>query len=151
MYCYAKEVPNTNSRAFYEPNIGNATLHVPTASIDSYKATSPWSDFGIIVPIVERCATPTISFANGKVKVTCATEGAKCVTSIVTEEQASEDAEIELSSEFTVRTYATAEGYEDSEVVTATFNRSQTTGNLDGDGYVNISDVTTLVNIILGK
>ena len=100
---------------------------------------------------MEKCATPTISFANGKVKVTCATEGAKCVTSIVTEEQASEDAEIDLSSEFTVRTYATAEGYDDSEVVTATFNRSQTTGDLDGDSYVNISDVTTLVNIILGK
>ena len=151
VYCYAKEVPNTDSWNFYESNIGNATLHVPAESVDSYKATSPWHKFGNIVPIKEKCATPTISFANGKVKVTCATEGAKCVTSIVTEEQASEDAEIDLSTEFTVRTYATAEGYEDSEVVTATFNRSQTTGDLDGDGYVNISDVTTLVNIILGK
>ncbi len=150
VYCYAKEIPNTDSDAFNQSNIGNATLHVPAVSIDSYKATSPWNGFGKIVPL-ERCATPTISFANGKVKVTCATKGAKCVTSIVTEEQASEDAEIDLSTEFTVRTYATAEGYEDSEVVTATFNRSQTTGDLDGDGYVNISDVTTLVNIILGK
>ena len=151
VYCYTKEVPNRNGYAFDQSYIGNATLHVPAESVDSYKATYPWNKFGMIVPIKEKCATPTISFANGKVKVTCATEGAKCVTRIVTEEQASEDAEIDLSSEFTVRTYATAEGYDDSEVVTATFNRSQTTGDLDGDGYVNISDVTTLVNIILEK
>lgn len=150
MYCYAKEVPSTDSFAFYQSNLENVTLHVLAASVDSYKAKYPWRNFGEIVPI-EKCATPTISFTNGKVKVTCATEGAKCVTSIVTEEQTSEDAEIDLSPEFTVRTYATAEGYDDSEVVTATFSRSQTTGDLDGDGYVNISDVTTLVNIILGK
>ena len=151
MYCYAKEVPNTVSYAFYQSNIGNATLHVPEMSVDSYKATSPWSDFGMIVPI-EKCATPTFSFANGKVKVTCATEGAKCVTSIVmAENQTSEDGEINVSPAFKVSTYATAEGYDNSEVVTTTFSWPKSADDLDGDGHIDISDVTTLVNIILGK
>ena len=101
---------------------------------------------------LNKCATPTISFANGKVKVTCATEGAKCVTSIVmAENQTSEDGEIDVSPAFTVSTNATAEGYEDSEVVTATFSWPKTAGDLNEDGHIDISDVTTLVNIILGK
>ena len=150
VYCYAKEVPNTNSSAFYPSK--NTTLHVPVASVDSYKVKSPWYKFEKIVPIGERCATPTISFANGKVKVACATEGTKCVTSIVmAENQTSEDGEIDVSPAFTVSTYATAEGYEDSEVVTATFSWPKAAGDLNEDGHIDISDVTTLVNIILGK
>ncbi len=152
MYCYAQDVPNTYSNAFNQSNIGNATLHVPAASVDNYKTTSPWNKFGNIVPISEKCATPTISFANGKVKVTCATEGAKCVTSIVmAENQTSEDGEIDVSPAFTVSAYSTAEGYDDSEVVTATFSWPKTAGDLNEDGHIDISDVTTLVNIILGK
>ena len=150
VYCYAKEVPNTTSSAFYPSK--NTTLHVPVASVDSYKVKSPWYKFEKIVPIGERCATPTISFANGKVKVACATEGTKCVTSIVmAENQTSEDGEIDVSPAFTVSTYATAEGYEDSEVVTATFSWPKAAGDLNEDGHIDISDVTTLVNIILGK
>ncbi len=152
VYCDAKEVPSTNSNTFNLSNSRNATLHVPVASVDSYKAISPWNKFGLIVPIKEMCATPIISFVNGKVKVKCATEGAKCVTNIVmAENQTSEDGEIDVSPTFTVSTYATAEGYDDSEVVTATFSWPKTAGDLNEDGHIDISDVTTLVNIILGK
>ena len=51
VYCYAKNVPTTASNAFYQIPIGNSTLHVPAASIESYQATSPWSGFGEIVGI----------------------------------------------------------------------------------------------------
>ena len=124
---------------------------VRTATADAVSHTCAEVSFSVIVPI-KQCVTPTISFANGKVKVTCATEGAKCVTSIVmAENQTSEDGEIDVSPAFTVSTYATAEGYEDSEVVTATFSWPKTAGDLNEDGHIDISDVTTLVNIILGK
>ena len=53
VYCYAENVPSTNSNAFYSSNYKNATLHVPTASIENYKATSPWSGFGKIVALTE--------------------------------------------------------------------------------------------------
>ena len=151
VYCDAPQIPKTYSNAFGESNTENVTLHVPAVSIDIYKDTPPWNEFGKIVPL-NKCATPSIWFANGMVKVTCATEGAKCVTSIVmAENQTSEDGEIDVSPAFTVSTYATAEGYEDSEVVTATFSWPKTAGDLNEDGHIDISDVTTLVNIILGK
>ena len=53
VYCYAEKVPNTVSAAFYASNPENATLHVPAASIDSYKSTAPWSKFGKIVALTE--------------------------------------------------------------------------------------------------
>ena len=49
VYCYAEKVPSTYSNAFDSSYPKNATLHVPDASIDSYKATAPWSSFGRIV------------------------------------------------------------------------------------------------------
>ena len=49
VYCYAENVPSTESNAFYYSPIVNATLHVPAVSIDSYKASAPWSGFGKIV------------------------------------------------------------------------------------------------------
>ena len=51
VYCYAETVPTTNSNAFGNTPISNATLHVPAASLDDYAETSPWSGFGTIVPI----------------------------------------------------------------------------------------------------
>ena len=53
VYCYAEKVPSTDSFAFVISPIQNATLHVPAASIDSYKATEPWSGFGNIVALTE--------------------------------------------------------------------------------------------------
>ena len=49
VYCYAENVPSTESDAFYYSPIVNATLHVPAASINSYKSTAPWSGFGNIL------------------------------------------------------------------------------------------------------
>ena len=49
VYCYAENVPSTQSNAFSSSPIADATLHVPNASVDSYKATAPWSGFGKIV------------------------------------------------------------------------------------------------------
>ena len=49
IYCYAEDVPSTDNYVFYYWPIADATLHVPNASIDSYKATEPWNGFGNIV------------------------------------------------------------------------------------------------------
>ena len=46
--CYAENVPSTGSNAFLSSNMGNATLYVPTASIDAYQTTAPWSSFKVI-------------------------------------------------------------------------------------------------------
>ena len=45
VYCYAEKVPSTESDAFNGSYPEYITLHVLDASIDSYKATAPWSSF----------------------------------------------------------------------------------------------------------
>ena len=45
------------------------TLHVPDASIDSYKAREPWSEFGKIVALTpEESGIDELKGENGKVK-----------------------------------------------------------------------------------
>ena len=53
VYCYAINVPNTESGAFNYSPIENATLHVPAESVDAYKDAGPWKNFGTIRGIVE--------------------------------------------------------------------------------------------------
>jgi hypothetical protein len=51
VFCLAENVPSTDANAFNGSPIENATLHVPAASVDAYKAIAPWSDFKKIVAI----------------------------------------------------------------------------------------------------
>ena len=54
VYCLATKVPDaTQSRVFFESSYQQATLHVPSASINLYKKTEPWNGFKSIVPIEE--------------------------------------------------------------------------------------------------
>ena len=50
------EIPTAIEGSFFFTNlyrtpIDKAVLYVPEASFDSYRTTSPWSDFGTILPI----------------------------------------------------------------------------------------------------
>ena len=49
--CYAKNVPTTNSNAFYNLNLNNITLHIPAESIQKYKSVEPWKSFNSIVAL----------------------------------------------------------------------------------------------------
>ena len=155
-YCYAENIPSTGNDVFSNSEIGYATLHVPGVSISVYTNATPWSEFGSIVEIgnetPEKCATPTITYANGKVRCTCETEGVTYVYTITPSISTgqSTDGVIPLSTSFTVSVKATCEGYEDSEIATTTVNLSQV-GDLDGDGELSVTDITSLVNAILGK
>ena len=53
MYCYAEQVPATNYNIFYGSLINEATLHVPAESLEDYRNTAPWKDFGSIVALTE--------------------------------------------------------------------------------------------------
>ena len=86
VYCYAEIVPSTDGNAFYRSSTGNATLHVPAASIEQYKATKPWSNFGTIVPltdedaIAEVQAVPVLIQTQGNA---ITVEGAEAGTEII--------------------------------------------------------------------
>lgn len=53
VYCYAESVPETGAEMFNSVELENATLHVSATSIDTYKETEPWKNFGNIVALPE--------------------------------------------------------------------------------------------------
>jgi len=55
VYCRAEEVPTTDN-TFSNSSYRSATLHVPAASLEAYKTSQPWSDFGSIVPLTDEDA-----------------------------------------------------------------------------------------------
>ena len=67
VYCYADNVPITWDYAFKDTPIASATLHVPAGSIEEYKTTSPWSNFGNIVALpieINETTFPDENFRN---------------------------------------------------------------------------------------
>jgi hypothetical protein len=54
VYCLAENVPRTNIESFGSTQIDKATLHVPAASVDAYKAAAPWSGFKDIVALTDQ-------------------------------------------------------------------------------------------------
>ena len=51
VYCFAENIPSAEIDAFFLSNHENAILYVPANSLNDYKTTSPWSEFGKILPI----------------------------------------------------------------------------------------------------
>lgn len=68
-----------------------------------------------------QCETPTISYANGRLKYECKTVGAEFVTTITDDDiKTYTGDEITLTATYSISVYAKADGYKDSEVATAT-------------------------------
>ena len=119
----------SDSRTFTQNTFLNATLYVPKGTIDKYKATDGWKDFVFIeegtgggaIPTTQKCEKPTISYENGKLTFSCATDGAVCQYSITdTDIKAGSGNEVQLGVTYNISVYAAKEGYENSETATAT-------------------------------
>ena len=119
----------SDSRTFSQNTFNNATLYVPKGTIDKYKATEGWKDFVFIeegtgggdTPTTQKCEKPTISYQNGKLTFSCATDGATCQYSITdTDIKAGSGNEVQLTATYNISVYASKSGYENSETATAT-------------------------------
>ena len=51
VYCYAENVPGTNTKAFENSLIEYATLHVPDGSVNAYSQAEPWKNFKTVVSL----------------------------------------------------------------------------------------------------
>lgn len=126
VYCHATQVPITPDDAFNASDLKEAELHVPEISMDAYKTSSPWSYFNRFVALSgyegdrPRCAKPTISYENGRIIYRCETEGVVFNSAITDSDVASYDSdEIELGVTYIINVCASKEGYDDSELATA--------------------------------
>ena len=111
----------SDSRTFSQNTFNNATLYVPKGTIEKYKATDGWKDFFFIeegvepggdtpqppTPEPQKCEKPTISYENGKLTFSCATEGAVCQYSITdTDIKAGSGNEVQLGVTYNISVYA---------------------------------------------
>lgn len=127
VYCFSQKVPKTNQTVFKDSYIEYATLHVPSASISAYQSVAPWNRFRTVeaingdMPEAQKCSMPSINYRNGKLTFSCETEGAQFVSDISdTDIKRFYDAEISLTATYTISVHATKEGYQDSDIATAT-------------------------------
>ena len=114
---------------FSDNTFYNITLYVPVGTIDKYKATDGWKKFLYIEEgtgsgggtETTKCENPTVSYKNGKLTFTSATDGATCYSSISDSDIKSYSSnEVDLSVTYNISVYAAKAGYENSETVTAT-------------------------------
>ena len=172
VFCLAEKLTNnemddeglyTEPDAFKDSYPQAMTLHVPAASVEAYRSTEPWSQFKSIVPLedgdtptTQKCATPEISYADGKVTLSCETEGVDFISEVtVADAKKYYDSEFTLSQTYTITVYATKAGYENSDVATREIvienGQSSLFGDLNKDGKVNVADHVKLSEIILNK
>ena len=126
-----EEPPYLYPNVFGTQDLSKATLYVPESKAEYYQTTEPWSKFGKILTLSgdmpvepEKCATPTISYADGKLQFSCETEGAKCNYTISCPDAASgetstENNSVNLNAYYDIICYAKAEGFANSDVATA--------------------------------
>ena len=121
-------------RTFTQNTFNNATLYVPTGGGDT--------------PTTQKCEKPTISYENGKLTFSSATDGAVCQYSITdTDIKAGSGNEVQLGVTYNISVFATKSGYENSETATATLCWIDATPQTEGitNGIANIPAQAVLI------
>ena len=131
----------------------STTLYVPHGCKAVYEDADYWKEFKEIVEIKPKCATPTITFANGKLTFDCETKDVEFVYNIsMSGEQSSTGSEVFLANTtttYTVSVYSTKEGYENSDVVMMDIDFKALPGDVNNDGDITIADAVAVVDLIL--
>jgi hypothetical protein len=168
LYCMAEDPPSA-SKAFVSykyaamnysaVNTSAVSLYVPASGFNLYSTEEPWKSFKEILTIdgseavVPKCATPTISVVEGKIKFSCETEGVSFESSITmpTSSKSADGTEISLSNKYKVTVCAKKKGHIDSDIAEAEFVGSLIRGDLNNDGKVDVADHVDLTKIIMGQ
>ena len=138
VYCYATEVPSTASDAFDNSNIAYTTLYVPEPSLDNYKNSLPWKNFGEIKPITgeNKCGMPIIKYTNGNLTFESITEDVKYISRITDSDMGTYSSkDVILNVTYNISVYAIKDGYINSDVATAIL--CWIDASPEGEGFVN--------------
>ena len=126
VYCYAEKFSSIDNDIFSDSYIEYATLHVPSSAISYYQTTAPWSRFGTIKTLegtdvgTKKCETPTISFADGKLTFSCATEEVEYVSEVTCSDvNKYYSNEINLAACYYITVTAMKSGFSNSDIATA--------------------------------
>ena len=130
IYLMGGNPPSVGSGNFEAVDYMDITVYVPQGTLSVYQAADVWGNFWDIqehdIPVdpnveVKKCATPTISYEDGKLNITSETEGVEFVTEITNSDITKHyTSTIELAVTYNVSTYAKLSGYENSDVTYAT-------------------------------
>lgn len=128
------------------------TFHTATTDAVSHELSDVAFTITVTAAAPQKCATPVLTLASGKVKCTCETTGVTYRYTVAPTAATGESTtgEISFGTTFTISVKAVRDGYEDSDAATLTIPMAEV-GDVNADGSITIADVTTLVNIILGK
>ena len=138
-----EEPPYLYPNVFGSQDLSKATLYVPESKVEYYQTTEPWSNFGKILTLSgetpaepKKCATPSISYSDGKLQFSCETEGAKCNYTVSCPDAASgetstENNSLTLNAYYDITCYAKAEGFVNSDVATAKLYWLTSSGSLE--------------------
>lgn len=119
----AKVPPLLDESAFDSSMMKFMSLNVPEESIEEYKSTAPWNQFGSITGFDKetKCDKPTITFDKNKKEIIVSpnTKGATVRMSIHSAEDNERD---DNNAKTVVTAYSTKAGYENSDVTTVSFD-----------------------------
>ena len=146
VYCYAERFSQIGDDIFKDSYIEYVTLHVPSSAISYYQTTEPWRGFGTIKTLegtgveTKKCETPTISFAEGKLTFSCATEEVEYVSEVTCSDVSKYYSnEINLAACYDVSVTATKSGFSNSDIATAKLYWLPSSGSLDETSINNVS------------
>jgi hypothetical protein len=149
----AQTPPICRSSVFQGIKTNMCKLYVPEGCLAAYQEAAEWKNFTLMEErkgLREKCATPTISYRNGKLKFECEMEGVKYHYGITLSSfSETEGEEVSLPASYTVTVYATKEGYDDSDIATEVIDGCGLKGDVNNDGVVTVADAVTVMDIIL--
>ena len=147
--------PSVENNNFTENDYVNITLYVPTGSLETYQNADTWENFWDIremgtteTPEVEvkKCATPVITYNNSGLDITSETDDAEIHTNITCNDVGSYNgSRIDLSETYSITTYATKSGYQNSETVTATLCWIAVSGGSEENCIIEVEAMPVLI------
>lgn len=146
--------PNMRGSYLLSKSVTNIVQHADGTISFDFMADAP------------KCATPTVTYEDGRIHFACETEGARFVSKVTSsgETESDDNEDVSPVTQYTISVYAAVEGYVNSDTVTATLRcidgkmtgenisiieKPETKqGDVNEDGTVDVADISAVITIM---